>query len=304
MLALYDLPSAGGFKPAVFADDNTNSVVRMKKPFHHLKWALRKVRRAAYQSRAFIPSLREQHRIEQMVGPVGLWDKLRAYQFNALKAHGLAPHHSLLDIGCGPLQGGVAFIDYLDQGKYAGVDAQTENLSAAYGQIRQHNLSAKNPWLIRSDSFGDEELGERTFDFFWASQVLYYFNAEVMQKLLQIIAKRINPGGRFLGDIVGHSHPDFQSPTRSDQLWDLQLHSVESIRRWAEPLGLMVRSAGEIANYGYPASMRLRTNILIEVTPLRTESWGIPSALPTAAAELDNLDSGPQTAAPTRRLKR
>ena len=67
--------------------------------------------------RKLIPSQKERLRLEMLVGPIGKWDILRQFQLEALLKNGLQPHHSLLDIGCGPLQGGVAFIQYLDKSR-------------------------------------------------------------------------------------------------------------------------------------------------------------------------------------------
>ncbi|HXG47860.1 MAG TPA: hypothetical protein VNO52_09560, partial [Methylomirabilota bacterium] len=99
---------------------------------HKITWPLRKARRLAFRARLFVPGLRERHILESMVGPVGAWDELQAYQLRVLQANGLRPEHRLLDIGCGPLQGGVAFIGYLAPGHYVGVDRSTRNLAAAY----------------------------------------------------------------------------------------------------------------------------------------------------------------------------
>ena len=46
-------------------------------------------------------------RLERLVGPAGIWPHLQQYQFNALTRLGLKPHHSVVDIGCGPLTVGV-----------------------------------------------------------------------------------------------------------------------------------------------------------------------------------------------------
>ena len=40
--------------------------------------------------------------------------------------HGLKPEHKLLDVGCGPLRGGIKFINYLEPGNYYGVDKRAD----------------------------------------------------------------------------------------------------------------------------------------------------------------------------------
>ena len=238
----------------------------MKKAVAGVMWGLRKGRRLLYNSRKFVPGLARQHRLEVMIGPLGVWKDLEAYQFRVLQEHGLKPEHRLLDIGCGPLQGGVAFIRYLQPNSYVGIDTSQRSLDAAFGQIEHHRLAAKNPRLLCSTSFGDAELGPDQFDYFWASQILYYFDEALMTRLFQFLAKRMRPRGMFLGDIIGASHPDFHRPSQSDQLWDLILHRVETLRQWAAPHGLRVHDQGEIRRFGYPKRLRLGSNTLLKIT--------------------------------------
>jgi cyclopropane fatty-acyl-phospholipid synthase-like methyltransferase len=72
--------------------------------------------------RTFVPGWRRRHKLESLLGPLGFWDQLQNYQLQAVVQLGLQPEHSLLDIGCGPLQGGIAFIRYLQADRYVGVD--------------------------------------------------------------------------------------------------------------------------------------------------------------------------------------
>jgi SAM-dependent methyltransferase len=228
---------------------------------------LRKLRRRVYRMRLYIPGLRERHILETMIGPVGAWEQLQAFQLRVLKTNGLKPHHRLIDIGCGPLQGGIAFIQYLETGKYVGVDRSSRNLSAAYRLIGKHGLCDKNPLLILSETFGQEELPDVKFDFFWASQILYYFNDAMLKQLFKFVVSRMTPAGKFFGDIIGNNHPDRRNPEQIDGRRALYMHSPESMARCAESAGLRIRSLGEIVNYGYPKRFNLRTNLLIEATP-------------------------------------
>jgi len=60
----------------------------------------------------------EEDRLEAMVGPPGVWKDCRDFQINFLRKMGLKTHHQVLDIGCGPLRGGIPLIRYLDAGNY------------------------------------------------------------------------------------------------------------------------------------------------------------------------------------------
>ena len=227
---------------------------------HWVKRNLKKARRGIYRCRKFIPGLKERHYLESLIGPLGFWDKLQAYQFHVLKMHGLSPNHTLLDIGCGPLQGGIAFIRYLNRGQYVGIDKKGTVVAAAYRQIITCNLWNKNPVIIQSDTFGKNELRSRKFDYIWASQVLYHFDQVKIDRLMQCIKERLNRGGLFLGDILGPRHYEHVFPEHG-----YFLHSIDSIQQLARKHHLKVACFGEISNYGYPKSISLSTNLLLGI---------------------------------------
>ena len=62
----------------------------------------------------------------------GMWDVLGRHQLDFLIAHGLAPGHRLLDVGCGALRLGVHAVRYLDPGHYFGLDISPGLLDAGY----------------------------------------------------------------------------------------------------------------------------------------------------------------------------
>jgi SAM-dependent methyltransferase len=238
-------------------------VINAQYIFHILLRFLMNIRRKIYQARILIPGMREYHRLESMVGPLGYWKKLQLYQLNVLVTNGLKPHHSLMDIGCGPLQGGIALINYLDNGKYVGIDKNSEGLSAGYSQIVKYGLSEKNPLLILSNIFGKDEIGDKKFDFFWASQVLYYFDDGKMKELFEFLSFHLNPGGKLTGDIMGEKHYAFRYPQKRNKY---VLHTIDYVKKTAELYGLKVRSLGEIVDHGYPKRLNSNTNILVEIT--------------------------------------
>ncbi len=233
-----------------------------KSPLYLINRGLRLFRRGLYDLRAFVPGLSFDHKCEKMIGPVGFWKELQQYQFNVLHANGLKPEHSLLDLGCGPLQGGIVFIGYLDAGKYTGVDLLAENVDAACRQVIRHKLVSNNPRLIQSAKFGDDFLAEASFDFIFVSQLLYLFDERTMAVLLAFIRRRLNTGGKFLGDIVNPEKHASVSAHYSTYI----PHTFESIQRLALAEGLSVRSLGEIIQYKYPARLTLRQSLMLEFT--------------------------------------
>lgn len=53
----------------------------------------------------------------------GRWEEIGRLQLALLRAHGMEPHHHLLDIGAGSLRLGCKAVPYLDPGKYWATDA-------------------------------------------------------------------------------------------------------------------------------------------------------------------------------------
>jgi SAM-dependent methyltransferase len=211
--------------------------------------------------RLIVPWLRKRHQLETMVGPVGFWNRLREYQLSVLTANGLEAHHSLLDIGCGPLQGGIAFIRYLNPGNYAGMDINPARIAAGCEQVAGKRLAVKKPTLLVSDCLKERELGNRRFDYIWMSQVLYYFSPERLHCLFEYIENRLAPQGVFLVDVLGPEHYETRFPEHG-----YYLHSAAGVRETAAQFGLQVQDLGEIRLYGYPARLSLCTNRLLRIS--------------------------------------
>jgi len=225
-----------------------------------VRWTLKRWRRQLYGLRSFVPGWRRRHRLEAMVGPLGFWNQLQRYQLRVVTELGLRPEHSLLDIGCGPLQGGIAFIRYLDPKCYVGVDHNRTAIEIGQEEISRKKLWEKAPQLVLSDSFGDNELASAEFDFIWMSQILYYFDERTFHRLLAMVHRRLRPGGIMAGDILG--------PT-SDRsfLRDPQppVHTAESLDALARVHGLQVVQLGNLSDFGYPKRLALGHNILLKI---------------------------------------
>jgi predicted TPR repeat methyltransferase len=229
---------------------------------HSVKRFLLHVRRNLYEMRAFVPGLRERHRLEKMVGPLGFWSQLQQYHLQILTQNGLKPNHKLLDLGCGPLLGGIPFIKYLDASNYVGLDISPSAIEAAEQQIRKYKLDRKKPRVFVSSGFGEKELGAERFDFVWASQMLYYFNDEKLATILRIVREHLTPGGKFLGDVFELDHYEFKFP----ELGKYVRHTPESLQKVATQAGLKSRLLGTIEEFGYPKRLSLRRNLLFEFT--------------------------------------
>ena len=81
----------------------------------------------------------------------------------------------------------------------------------------------------------------------------------------------MKPEGKFLVDIVGECPPEYRTANHIKWMNQVNLHSLESLNAIAQPFGLQARSLGEIEQYGYPKSLNLRGNILLEFTHAKSE---------------------------------
>lgn len=98
------------------------------------------------------------------------WDRRGAFQLHFLQSKGLKPSSTCLDIGCGPLRGGVHIAAYLEPGNYFGYDENPSFIRAARHVVASAGLTTKGPGLAVDRSFAGPE--ERTFDYGLAFSVL------------------------------------------------------------------------------------------------------------------------------------
>ena len=228
---------------------------------HRIIRKVKGIRRNLYGLRRYIPGLRELHELEIMVGPLGYWKELQSYQLNTLISNGLKPQHKLLDLGCGPLQGGIAFIKYLDPNNYYGVDIREASINAGIKQIAKYRLSNKNPRIFLTDDFGKKDLTGTKFNYVWASQILYYFDDGRLTSMMDWLSISLTDEGKFLGDIIGPKHYEFK--TREHNWY---LHNTDSLAGLAANFNLKVSNLGEINKFGYPGRLSLKTNHLIMIS--------------------------------------
>lgn len=127
-------------------------------------------------------------------GGAGQWDQRGAFQLHLLQALGLLPHHWMMDVGCGPVRGGVHFISFLEKGRYFGVDYNASFIEAARQQIEEKGLAEKKPTVEVVEDFRFPT--ERQFDFVLAFSVLNHCSAEQRRTFLKAIPALLRPGGK------------------------------------------------------------------------------------------------------------
>jgi SAM-dependent methyltransferase len=137
----------------------------------------------------------DRHR--ELVG--GLWDEIGSLQVAFLVRQGLRPSHTLLDVGCGCLRGGIHFVRYLDQGHYFGIDADQSLLDAGYDvELARAGLTGRLPrhHLRHSSSFDVSAFGV-TFDYALAQSVFTHLGPPEIVRCLEAVSLVVRSGGTF-----------------------------------------------------------------------------------------------------------
>jgi SAM-dependent methyltransferase len=133
----------------------------------------------------------------QIVG--GFSDEVADLQYRFLIDHGLQPQHTMLDIGCGSLQGGLLFIRYLEAGNYIGVDTDQSLLDAGFAiQLKTAELQEKitREHLVCLLEFEFDRVGGQ-FDFALAGSLFTHLTFNRIRRCLERLAPVIKIGGHF-----------------------------------------------------------------------------------------------------------
>ena len=187
----------------------------------------------------------------------GLWHEIGDLQFEFLIRNGLAPHHVLLDIGCGALRCGIPIIRYLDCGNYFGLDINSSLIQAARSELANEGLTNKHPQLLINEKFDFARFGVQ-FDFAIAQSVFTHLDAKLISQCLVELHKVLKPHGKFFATFfrapsAGHTGPIRHEPdgvvtnfdadpfhfsfSELDQLAALSGFSARLIGDWNHPRG-------------------------------------------------------------------
>lgn len=118
-------------------------------------------------------------------------------QFDYLLGHGLMPDDRMLEIGCGNLQAGWRFIDYLEPGHYYGIDISPEILLAAEDTLLRHGLQDKLPHLTLVTDLKFAFLPDEHFSVVHAPSVFSHSPLEVIEECLAHVGRILRPDGFF-----------------------------------------------------------------------------------------------------------
>ena len=216
---------------------------------------MRKLDRAVFIARVVLWRMRKiiargEESRHSLAGPVYLWKMKRDFQIEYLKSVGLKPHHSLLDLGCGTLRGGILIIKYLQKGHYVGIESRKHVLEEGKKELLRYDLNDKEPLLIISDDMATIKLDIK-FDFIWAFSVLIHMEDKILNDCLDLVQRHLKDLGVFyanvnIGDREDGSWQGFPVAWRSLDFYD------ESGSRH----GLIVTDMGTLESLGHHSGSR------------------------------------------------
>ncbi len=127
----------------------------------------------------------------------GLWDEMGKLQFDFMVSQGLSPEHTMLDIACGALRGGVHFIRYLDSGNYLGMDKEAQLIERGLEhELGLEKKEEKNPQFVISEKFEFSSFDKKP-DYCLAQSLFSHFVPDDMRFCLRQLRAHVNPGCRF-----------------------------------------------------------------------------------------------------------
>jgi cyclopropane fatty-acyl-phospholipid synthase-like methyltransferase len=165
----------------------------------------------------------------ELVG--GSWDEIGALQFYFLRSEGLRPEHTLVDVGCGALRGGVHFVAYLDEGNYCGIDRNRSLVIAGRRELEASG-TRRSARLLVNDGF-EVALFGAAFDYALAISLFTHLPSDEIARCLRAVGEVLEPHGRFYASF-------FQSPRSTH---------VEPIRH--EPGGVTTYVGAEHFHYSW-----------------------------------------------------
>jgi hypothetical protein len=217
---------------------------------------------ASIRARTATARRRWSNRIPELVGRPEAYEFKQKFQMAFLLGHGLEPHHSLLDYGCGVLRGGIPLIKYLDAGNYAGLDVGADAIRAARKEVRRERLTQKKPTLVLVKDIESLDLGRR-FDYAWCFSVFFHMTDDNVDACLRFVSRHLAKNGTFFANVGLGQHPP-GSWRHFPVIW----RTLDDYSARARAAGLNVSPLGALSQFGHhsPTDPEEDTQVMLAFT--------------------------------------
>jgi len=198
-----------------------------------------------------------------LAGPAHLWRLKRDFQIAFLKSVGLEPRHTVLDLGCGTLRGGLPLIEYLDAKNYCGVEARADALAEGRAELEAAGLADRDPDLCVESDFAAFRQ-QRRFDFVWAFSVTMHLSDEIFLEFLRCGRAHLAPAGAFYANaLIG------EAPPGSWRGFPVIARSLDQVRDAATAAGLQTEDLGPLSELGHVSGIEVQdAQRMFKWTPL------------------------------------
>ena len=171
----------------------------------------RNVRRL-YETRDYLDAytIHRDEKVENKRPSGAYWEQMGRHQFDFLVEQGLEPHYSMLDIGCGQLRGGRFFIEYLEPGRYTGIDISPKSIEFCRTYVEELGLASKRPRLLVNEEkhLRFTELAGTRFDFLLAQSVFSHLPGDLIEECFANLHKVMHGDSRFYFTYVNSAAPE------------------------------------------------------------------------------------------------
>jgi SAM-dependent methyltransferase len=172
-------------------------------------------------------------------------------QLEILQANGLAPGNRVLDIGCGCLRGGWWLIDFLDPGRYFGIEPNKAMLNAGIEVMLGRELvERKKPSFATNADFDFSVFGQ-TFDFVIARSVWTHASRDHIRAMLASFVRTSHAQSLFIASIVEPRgrHKEYLEPgwcgrSHESDVPGIACHSFDTVARLCTDAGLAAEALG------------------------------------------------------------
>jgi SAM-dependent methyltransferase len=185
-------------------------------------------------------------------GNAELFEEVGRFTLQSLRQNGLAPHHRVLDVGCGTLRLGYFLVRYLDPDRYFGIEPVPKYLAAGLAHAIGSELQAtKRPRFSRSKDF-DFSAFNVAFDYVVARSIFSHASPAMIAAMMDAFRDNSSEDAVMLASwrptLPKHRDLDVFESEESGDEWRFRRYRLEYLQEMARARGLFADRFGDVFN--------------------------------------------------------